>query len=54
MNDAREIRDRFEHQIAAVIDAGACAHTPTTVVDLTGGEPEVLRQGGGELSRLGL
>ena len=54
MNDAREIRDRFEHQIAAVIDAGACAHTPTTVVDLTGSEPEVLRQGGGELSRLGL
>jgi tRNA threonylcarbamoyl adenosine modification protein (Sua5/YciO/YrdC/YwlC family) len=54
MNDAREIRDRFEHQIAAVIDAGACAHTPTTVVDLTGGEPDVLRQGGGELSRLGL
>jgi tRNA threonylcarbamoyl adenosine modification protein (Sua5/YciO/YrdC/YwlC family) len=54
MNDAREIRDRYEHQIAAVIDAGACAHEPTTVVDLTGGDPAVLRQGRGDVARLGL
>ncbi len=54
MNDALEIRDRFEHQIAAVIDAGACALEPTTVIDLTTGEPEVLRQGRGDISRLGL
>jgi tRNA A37 threonylcarbamoyladenosine synthetase subunit TsaC/SUA5/YrdC len=37
-----------------VIDAGACALEPTTVVDLTGDEPEVIRQGGGDLARLGL
>ena len=54
MNDAREIRDRYEHQIAAVIDAGACAHQPTTVLDLTGGDPAVLRQGRGDVARLGL
>jgi tRNA threonylcarbamoyl adenosine modification protein (Sua5/YciO/YrdC/YwlC family) len=54
LNDANEIRERYEHQIAAVIDAGACAHEPTTVVDLTGGEPEVIRQGLGDLARLGL
>lgn len=54
LNDAHDIRDRYEHQIAAVIDAGACALEPTTVVDLTGGEPVVLRQGRGELSALGL
>lgn len=54
LNDAQEIRERYEHQIAAVIDAGACALEPTTVVDLTGGEPVVLRQGRGELSALGL
>jgi len=54
MNDALEIRDRFEHQIAAVIDAGACALEPTTVIDLTTGEPEVLRQGRGDIARLGL
>ena len=54
INDAHEIRDRYEHQIAAVIDAGACAHEPTTVVDLTSGEPVVLRQGRGDLATLGL
>ncbi len=54
MNDAHEIRARFEHQIEAVIDAGACAHAPTTVVDLTGVEPVVLRQGRGDAAALGL
>jgi tRNA threonylcarbamoyl adenosine modification protein (Sua5/YciO/YrdC/YwlC family) len=54
INDAHDIRDRYEHQIAAVIDAGACAHEPTTVVDLTGDTPEILRQGGGDVARLGL
>jgi tRNA threonylcarbamoyl adenosine modification protein (Sua5/YciO/YrdC/YwlC family) len=54
LNDAHEIRDRFEKQLAAVIDAGACALEPTTVVDLTGGEPVIVRQGRGELATLGL
>ena len=54
LNDAQEIRDRFEHQLAAVVDAGACAQAPTTVVDLTGHEPVVLRQGRGDLATLGL
>lgn len=58
LNDAQEIRERFEKQIAAVIDAGACPSEPTTVVDLTpvgeGGEPAVVRLGRGPLSILGL
>jgi tRNA threonylcarbamoyl adenosine modification protein (Sua5/YciO/YrdC/YwlC family) len=54
LNDPHDIRQRYEHQIAAVVDAGACAHEPTTVVDLTGGEPQIIRQGGGDLARLGL
>lgn len=58
INDAHEIRERFEHQLAAIIDAGACALEPTTVVDLTpmdqGDEPLVLRQGRGTLAKLGL
>jgi len=58
MNDAAEIRDRFEHALAAVIDAGACPLEPTTVVDLTpmngGGDPQVMRLGRGPLSALGL
>lgn len=58
MNDAEEIRDRFEKLIDGVIDAGACPSQGTTVLDLTpmdgGGEPEVLREGRGKLAALGL
>lgn len=58
LNDAQEIRARFEKLIGAVIDAGACASEPTTVVDLTpvgeGGEPVVVRLGRGAVSVLGL
>lgn len=54
MNDANEIRERFEKVIAGVIDAGACAQEPTTVIDLTGSEPQLIRQGRGDLARLGL
>ena len=54
MNDANEIRERFEKVIAGVIDAGACPLEPTTVVDLTGAEPQLIRQGRGDLARLGL
>ncbi len=54
LNDAHEIRERYEHELAAVIDAGACPHEPTTVVDLSDGEPVVVREGRGSLSALGL
>ncbi len=54
MNDAPAIRDRFEKLLAAVIDAGACAHEPTTIIDLTGDEPELLRQGRGDPGLIGL
>jgi tRNA threonylcarbamoyl adenosine modification protein (Sua5/YciO/YrdC/YwlC family) len=54
LNDAHDIRERYEHQVAGVIDAGACALEPTTVIDLTGDEPVVIRQGGGDLARVGL
>lgn len=54
LNDAHEIRDRYQHELAAVIDAGACPHEPTTVIDLSGDEPEVLRRGRGDPATLGL
>jgi tRNA threonylcarbamoyl adenosine modification protein (Sua5/YciO/YrdC/YwlC family) len=54
LNDAADIRARFEHQIAAVLDAGACAMEPTTVVDLSEEEPQILREGRGDLAALGL
>lgn len=58
LNDAHDIRERFERELDGVIDAGACTMEPTTVIDLTpvgaGGEPEVVRQGQGPLAPLGL
>jgi tRNA threonylcarbamoyl adenosine modification protein (Sua5/YciO/YrdC/YwlC family) len=54
LNDPHEIRDRFEKQIACVLDAGACASEPTTVIDLTGDSPEIVRLGRGDPTALGL
>lgn len=54
LNDAQAIRERFEHHLAGVLDAGACASQPTTVVDLTGDVPVLIRQGRGSLAALGL
>jgi tRNA threonylcarbamoyl adenosine modification protein (Sua5/YciO/YrdC/YwlC family) len=54
LNDAGEIRERFQKLLQAVVDAGACPMAPTTVIDLTDDEPALVRQGRGELSRLGL
>ncbi len=58
LNDAGDIRSELEHDLAAVIDAGACHQQPTTVIDLTamqdGGEAVVLRQGRGDVAKLGL
>jgi tRNA threonylcarbamoyl adenosine modification protein (Sua5/YciO/YrdC/YwlC family) len=42
------IKERLDHQIDAVIDAGDSGTTPTTVVDLSNEEPEILRRGGGD------
>jgi tRNA threonylcarbamoyl adenosine modification protein (Sua5/YciO/YrdC/YwlC family) len=53
MNDPEAIRERYQSQIAAVIDAGACPKEPTTVVDLTG-DALVVRRGRGDPSLLGL
>ena len=48
LNDANEIRERYQHELAAVIDGGACPMQPTTVVDLTGEAPAVTRVGRGD------
>jgi tRNA threonylcarbamoyl adenosine modification protein (Sua5/YciO/YrdC/YwlC family) len=54
LNDPQEIRERFEHQLAAVLDCGACHNQPTTVIDLSNGEPTLIRQGRGLTAGLGL
>jgi len=47
LNDPLEIRTRLEKQIELVLDAGACGIEPSTVVDLTGPGPQILRVGKG-------
>jgi tRNA threonylcarbamoyl adenosine modification protein (Sua5/YciO/YrdC/YwlC family) len=54
LNDPEEIRERFQKLVAAVVDAGACPMAPTTVIDLTDDVPRLVRQGRGDLARLGL
>jgi tRNA threonylcarbamoyl adenosine modification protein (Sua5/YciO/YrdC/YwlC family) len=50
LSEAAEIRVRLEHELDLVIDAGSCGVEPSTVIDLTAGEPRVLRQGKGSLA----
>lgn len=54
LNQAWEIRDRLEHQLDLVIDAGACSMEMTTVIDLTGESPLLIRAGKGSLAPFGL
>ena len=53
LNDRDEIRVRLERALDLVLDAGSCGIDPTTMVDLTGTAPELLRQGKGSLEPFG-
>ncbi|MEU3349852.1 L-threonylcarbamoyladenylate synthase [Streptomyces sp. NPDC006700] len=46
-----EIKDRLDHVLDAVVDSGDCGTEPTTVIDFSSGEAEVVRQGAGDISR---
>lgn len=54
LSDAQQIRAALEHQLDLVIDSGPCGIEPSTVIDLTGEAPAVLRAGKGSLAVLGL
>ena len=54
LTDADTIRERLEKLVDLIIDGGVCAHGPSTVIDLTGTEPEVVRVGRGDPAALGL
>jgi tRNA threonylcarbamoyl adenosine modification protein (Sua5/YciO/YrdC/YwlC family) len=54
LNDAQEIRVRLNHQLELILDGGACGVEPTTVIDLSGGEPVLVRRGKGNLDVFGL
>lgn len=50
LTDAQEIKSRLEHQVDIVIDGGHCGFEPTSIVDLSGEAPAVVRRGKGEVS----
>lgn len=50
LTDPYDIRQLLEHQVELVIDGGFCGVAATTVVDLTGDAPVILREGCGDLS----
>jgi tRNA threonylcarbamoyl adenosine modification protein (Sua5/YciO/YrdC/YwlC family) len=51
LNDPQEIRERLQHQVDLILDAGSCGLEPTTVVNLTGSEPVIVRVGKGDTAR---
>ncbi len=53
LTDPGEIRGHLGKQLDVIIDGGYCGHEPTTVIDLTGDTPVVLRQGRGDVAFLG-
>jgi tRNA threonylcarbamoyl adenosine modification protein (Sua5/YciO/YrdC/YwlC family) len=50
LEDAGAIRERLERDVELVLDGGPCGTAPTTVVDLTGAAPEVVREGKGPVA----
>ncbi|MER5740815.1 MULTISPECIES: L-threonylcarbamoyladenylate synthase [unclassified Streptomyces] len=46
-----EIKERLDHQVDAVLDSGDCGTVPTTVVDFSSGDPEIVRVGAGDPAR---
>ena len=51
MTDGWTVKGALDHVVDVVIDSGECGIEPTTVVDLSGTAPEVVRVGAGDASR---
>jgi tRNA threonylcarbamoyl adenosine modification protein (Sua5/YciO/YrdC/YwlC family) len=54
VNDPMDYEERLLREVDIVLDGGPCGLEPTTVLDISDGTVEVLRQGKGDLSRIGL
>ncbi|HOI53417.1 MAG TPA: L-threonylcarbamoyladenylate synthase, partial [Azonexus sp.] len=54
LTEGWEIQDRLDEQLELILDSGPCGIEPTTVVDLTGPSPELVRAGRGPLAPFGL
>jgi tRNA threonylcarbamoyl adenosine modification protein (Sua5/YciO/YrdC/YwlC family) len=53
LNDPEEIRRHLEHHVDLVIDSGACNGQVTTVIDLSGEAPRLVREGSGDIRPFG-
>ncbi|WP_181387076.1 L-threonylcarbamoyladenylate synthase [Streptomyces sp. Act143] len=51
MTQGWEIKDRLDHVLDAVLDSGECGTEPTTVIDFSDGEAEIVRRGAGDTTR---
>ena len=51
-SDPEEIRERMEHEVDLIIDSGIVLYSPTTIIDMTGKNPEVIRKGKEDLSAI--
>ena len=54
LNDPELILATMPRSLAVILDAGQCPEEATTVIDLTGDRPVVVREGNGSLARIGL
>ncbi|MFI8891445.1 L-threonylcarbamoyladenylate synthase [Streptomyces paradoxus] len=51
MTQGWEIKDLLDHVLDGVVDSGDCGTEPTTVIDFSGGEAEIVRHGAGDPTR---
>ncbi|MFE0012475.1 L-threonylcarbamoyladenylate synthase [Streptomyces erythrochromogenes] len=51
MTQGWEIKERLDHEVDAVLDSGDCGTEPTTVIDFSSGDAEIVRRGAGDTSR---
>jgi tRNA threonylcarbamoyl adenosine modification protein (Sua5/YciO/YrdC/YwlC family) len=49
LNEPDEIAERFNNRVEMIIDGGPFHTGPSTVIDLTGDQPEIIRQGSGDV-----
>lgn len=54
LTEGWEIQDRLDEQLELILDSGPCGIEPTSVIDLTGALPELIRAGRGPLAPFGL
>jgi len=54
LNDPDDIIENLDNRVEVILTCGYCGIEPTTVIDLTGPVPELIRQGTGDVARLGL